>query len=171
MIVELILSLFELYPPTSLPGSQSRSRLQQEPLGRSCVVLPALHRSAYSLVRSLLLTPAPPKAEDPSAPLTPHEFIEDLHRPRIYKTYLQELSDVCRDYFWIFCHPNNTIWNLADVDEARVEKPRAPGGMTGGVEFEAMGYMVRRPVLRRLSVSSVLSDHSHEAHKRLCEGC
>lgn len=62
--------------------------------------------------------------------------------PRIYKTYLQELSDICRDYFWVFCHPNNTIWNLDDTDEAKVEKPRAPGGMTGGVEFEAMTYMV-----------------------------
>ena len=35
------------------------------------------------------------------------------------------------------------MWNLSDVDEARVEKPRAPGGMTGGVEFEAMAYLVR----------------------------
>lgn len=48
-----------------------------------------------------------------------------------------------RDYFWVFCHPTNTIWDLAQTDEERVEKPRAPGGMTGGVEFEAMTYMVR----------------------------
>jgi hypothetical protein len=74
--------------------------------------------------------------------VNPHEFIESLHVPRIYKTYLQELSDVCRDYFWVFCHPGNTVWNLPDVDEGRVERPRAPGGMTGGVEFEAMGYLV-----------------------------
>ena len=67
---------------------------------------------------------------------------EGLHIPRIYKTYLQELSDVCRDYFWVFCHPNNMIWELDQTDEAKVEKPRAPGGMTGGVEFEAMSYMV-----------------------------
>ena len=50
---------------------------------------------------------------------------------------------MCRDYFWVFCHPSNVIWNLDDTDEARVEKPRAPGGMTGGVEFEAMSYLVR----------------------------
>ena len=62
--------------------------------------------------------------------------------PRIFKTYLQELSDICRDYFWVFCHSKNTIWNLYDTNEVKVEKPRAPGGMTGGVEFEAMGYMV-----------------------------
>lgn len=28
------------------------------------------------------------------------------------------------------------------VDIAKVEAPKAPGGMTGGVEFEAMGYLV-----------------------------
>lgn len=42
----------------------------------------------------------------------------------------------------MFCHPNNAIWNLRETDEGKVEKPRAPGGMTGGVEFEAMGYLV-----------------------------
>lgn len=40
--------------------------------------------------------------------LYPHAFIESLHGPH-YKPYLQELSDVCCDYFWVFCHPNNTI--------------------------------------------------------------
>ena len=42
----------------------------------------------------------------------------------------------------MFCHPNNTLWNLNDTDEEKVEKPRAPGGMTGGVEYEAMAYFV-----------------------------
>lgn len=65
-----------------------------------------------------------------------------LHTPRIYKTYLGELGDVCRDYFWVFCHPNNTVWELGSVDEKKVEAPVAPGGMTGGVEFEAMAYLV-----------------------------
>ncbi len=72
----------------------------------------------------------------------PHEFIDTLHRPRIYKTHLQELCDICRDYFWIVCHPNNTIWVLSETDEACVEKPQASGGMTGGVNFEARSYLV-----------------------------
>jgi hypothetical protein len=42
----------------------------------------------------------------------------------------------------VFCHPNNTVWELGIVDEKKVEAPVAPGGMTGGVEFEAMGYLV-----------------------------
>ena len=43
------------------------------------------------------------------------------------------------------CHGSNTLWNLAEVDERLVEKPVAPGGATGGVEFEAMGYVVSGP--------------------------
>nr|VWP00152.1 Hemagglutinin-like protein [Ganoderma boninense] len=105
------------------------------------VVLPRPHATLFSLIKTLLLTPAPLPSEAPGTPLEPHAFIEDLHRPRVYKTYLQELSDVCRDYFWVFCHPSNTVWDLHETDEAKVEKPRAPGGMTGGVEFEAMCYM------------------------------
>lgn len=144
LIVDLLLILFELFPPSSLPsiGSVPPRREVWETTPRHTIALPHPHQTLYSLLRALLLTPAPRAAEAPEVPLSPHEFIDALHRPRIYKAYLQELSDICRDYFWIFCHPNNTIWVLADVDEARVEKPRAPGGMTGGVEFEAMSYLV-----------------------------
>ncbi|KAL0067951.1 hypothetical protein AAF712_005120 [Marasmius tenuissimus] len=151
LIVELLLGLFELYPTSSLPaiGNGRPSTPRREIWETSSaslsssklITLPAPHKSLFSFMRSLLLTPAPPTAEAAeSTSVEPHEFIENLHRPRVYKTYLQELSDVCRDYFWVFCHPNNTIWLLSETDEGKVEKPRAPGGMTGGVEFEAMNY-------------------------------
>ncbi|KAI0255156.1 armadillo-type protein [Lactifluus subvellereus] len=143
LIVDLLIVLFELYPPSSLPsiGSVPPRREVWETTSRHTIALPHPHQTLYSLLRALLLTPAPRGVEAPEVPLSPHEFIDALHRPRIYKAYLQELSDICRDYFWIFCHPNNTVWVLADADETRVEKPRAPGGMTGGVEFEAMSYL------------------------------
>ena len=160
LIVELLLGLFDLYPSSSLPssGSPSHSRSRSvpwelsatSPASSNLIVLPRPHSTLFSFMKSLLLTPAPPPSENPGTPVEPHAFIEELHRPRIYKTYLQELSDVCRDYFWVFCHPSNTIWELNETDEAKVEKPRAPGGMTGGVEFEAMCYMVGRQVLRSL---------------------
>jgi hypothetical protein len=40
------------------------------------------------------------------------------------------------------CHANNTLWAEDEVDERLVTKPVAPGGATGGVEFEAMNYVV-----------------------------
>ncbi|OBZ72179.1 GTPase-binding protein rid1 [Grifola frondosa] len=156
LVVELLLILFELYPPSSLPsiGSPTAATFSHSysspapwennmraSTSSNLVTLPAPHATLFALLKSLLLTPAPPPSECPSTPVEPHSFIEELHRPRIYKTYLQELSDVCRDYFWVFCHPTNAIWDLRETDERKVEKPRAPGGMTGGVEFEAMGYM------------------------------
>jgi hypothetical protein len=147
LIVEFILVLFELYPSGSLPSDSDpiRSREMQHDQvlsSNALVTLPPPHKNVFSLIRSLLLTRAPLPSEAPGVPISPHEFIENLHRPRIYKTYLQELTDVCRDYFWVFCHPGNTIWNLHECDEAKAEQPRAPGGMTGGVEAEAMRYMV-----------------------------
>ena len=152
LIVELLLNLFDLYPSTALPSgsgngpypnrAQRYEAWEEDKDAPASVTLPAPHRSFFSLIRALLLTPAPLPSESPAVPISPHAFIESLHRPRIYKTYLQELSDICRDYFWVFCHPNNTIWVLSETDQGRVEKPRAPGGMTGGVEFEAMSYFV-----------------------------
>ncbi|KAG8776965.1 hypothetical protein FRC12_000609 [Ceratobasidium sp. 428] len=157
LIVDLLLILFEIYPPPapSLPPrptptptqthtrttSTSSALTPPTPTPTPQYTLPAPHTTLYSLMRALLLTPAPLPSESPSAPVSPHAFIQSLHTPRIFKTYLQELSDVCRDYFWVFCHPANTIWVLGKVDEAKVERPRAPGGMTGGVEFEAMTYL------------------------------
>ncbi|KAJ7762045.1 armadillo-type protein [Mycena maculata] len=178
LIVDLLLTLFDLYPPSSLPSLGSRPDPRREawetastvPRTSTLVTLPAPHKSFYALIRALLLTPAPPPAESPAAPVSPHAFIESLHRPRIYKTYLQELSDVCRDYFWVFCHPSNTIWLLAETDEGRVEKPRAPGGMTGGVEFEAMGYFTTHlklinAIAKSVAELNMLKDNEHSAYR------
>jgi len=134
------------------------------------VTLPAPYDTLFALVRALLLTPAPPKAEETGTSVEPHEFIEELHRPRIYKTYMQELSDLCRDYFWVFCHPSNTVWNLEETDESKVEKPRAPGGMTGGVEFEAMAYMTTHfrflnAVAKAVQDLNLPKDHEHSAYR------
>lgn len=29
-----------------------------------------------------------------------HEFVTQAHRPRVFKAWVGELSDICRDYFW-----------------------------------------------------------------------
>ncbi|KAI0649472.1 armadillo-type protein [Trametes meyenii] len=186
LIVELLLSLFDLYPLGALPStgspaaglmSHSRSRSVPWELSASAltsssnlITLPRPHQTLFSLLKALLLTRAPPPSEAPGTPIEPHEFIEQLHTPRIYKTYLQEMSDVCRDYFWVFCHPTNTIWDLSETDEAKVEKPRAPGGMTGGVEFEAMCYMTTHfkfvnAIASYAQALSLPKDHEHSAYR------
>ncbi|KAG9002492.1 hypothetical protein FRB90_011374 [Tulasnella sp. 427] len=160
LIVDLILILYELYSGPRQPADtgavgrgtnwEGKNSGHVIPPARPTVfskpnapppALPAPHSSIFGLIRAILLTPRPAPSESPSIPVDPHAFIAELHKPRIYKTYLQELSDVRRDYFWVFCHPNNTFWDLNHTDEEKVEKPRAPGGMTGGVEFEAMTYL------------------------------
>jgi len=168
LILDLLLILFELYPANSLPANSRNGRSNRDPwesqtslAANNAITLPTPHRTLFEFIRSLLLTPAPAAAEAPDVPLSPHEFIESLHIPRIYKTYLQEMSDVCRDYFWVFCHPNNTIWVLAETDETRVEKPKAPSGMTGGVEFEAMCYFVCQTVF---CVVPRADDRMHRRH-------
>ncbi|KAI0661800.1 armadillo-type protein [Cubamyces menziesii] len=186
LIVELLLSLFDLYPLGSLPstgsptaGLTSHSRSRSVPwelsstnltASSNLITLPRPHQTLFSLLKSLLLTRAPPPSEAPGTPIEPHAFIEELHRPRIYKTYLQEMSDVCRDYFWVFCHPSNTIWDLSETDEAKVEKPRAPGGMTGGVEFEAMCYMTMHlkfvnAIASYAQALNLPKDHEHSAYR------
>jgi hypothetical protein len=144
LIVDLLMILFEVYPSSSLPsvGSVPPRCKVHETSPRHTITLPYPHQTLYSLLRSLLLTPTPQATDGPEVPLLPHEFHHALHHPCIYKLYLQELSDICCGYFWILCRPNNTVWPLSKADEARVEKPRALGGMTSGVEFEAMSYLV-----------------------------
>ncbi|KZT52327.1 hypothetical protein CALCODRAFT_502444 [Calocera cornea HHB12733] len=145
LIVELYLILFELYPTRAAgwSGANSNPGTPTRRAANSLYPLPPSHDSLFSLLRSLLLTKPPPRAEAElfAPPPEEHEFIATLHTPRIYKNHLAELSDICRDYFWVFCHPGNAIWQLEEVDESVVERPRAPGGMTGGVEFEAMSYL------------------------------
>lgn len=163
LIVDLLLILFQLYPSSNRQAGEpalSHRISAWEVKGSGHVIpparptvfttpstapppsLPVPHESIFSLLRAVLLTPRPALSEAPSVPVDPHAFIAALHKPRIYKTYLQELADVRRDYFWVFCHQNNTVWDLAQTDEEKVEKPQAPSGMTGGVEFEAMTYLV-----------------------------
>jgi hypothetical protein len=152
LIVELLQILTELYPteaniperPSSALGLTTTPRSAPAALPRPQHPLPAPHANLFSLMRAVLLTPKPLPSECPSLPISPHAFIESLHHPRIYKDYLKEVSDICRDYFWVFCHPGNAIWNMEAVDVAKVEAPKAPGGMTGGVEFEAMQYLVSK---------------------------
>lgn len=45
-------------------------------------------------MRSLLV----PDLPDPTKEQL--EFVTQAHRPRVFKAWVGELSDICRDYFW-----------------------------------------------------------------------
>lgn len=182
LIVELLILLTELYPtvaasplpprPSSALGLTTAPRLPEGTVPKSEYPLPAPHTSLFSLMRAVLLTPKPLPSECPSLPISPHAFIESLHHARIYKAYLGEVADVCRDYFWVFCHPGNALWDMEAVDVAKVEAPRAPGGMTGGVEFEAMNYLVSHSFSSRLLITYPGPDLSFQAvERRRTGGC
>jgi len=151
LIIELWLVLFEIFPPSRNRPSGSRPpsvRFDDSQLGgpsRQPIDI-------VSAVRGLLIPDIPDPMKEQ------HEFITQAHRPRVFKAWIGEMSDICRDYFWfvspniverteadydrIVCHAGNTLWAVDEVDERLVEKPVAPGGATGGVEFEAMNYVV-----------------------------
>ncbi|GAA5827370.1 hypothetical protein JCM11251_003784 [Rhodosporidiobolus azoricus] len=127
--------------PTTANGSGSggarrytRRIKTDEDEEREEVLTPDRIRQAHRFVLSLMEGP-PNEKEDAKV-----DFIRSTHRPRVYKTWVTEISDCVRDYFWIFCHANNLFWTLERIDVDAIEAPKVPSGMTGGVEFEAMAY-------------------------------
>ncbi|KAE8218706.1 hypothetical protein CF319_g7469 [Tilletia indica] len=108
-----------------------------------------------SLVLSLISNPRTPESD---AML---DFISASHTPRPFKTYLLEVSGVCRDYFWIFCHAQNRYWDLGSVNVGEVESPKVPGGATGSVEFEAMAYLTCHLRLINVLGSVLVERHAH----------
>ncbi|WWC61630.1 uncharacterized protein I303_104214 [Kwoniella dejecticola CBS 10117] len=148
IIIELWIFLFDLFPPTiptasvATPKRQSSIQVGNQPNSvrfdektASQVQMKSAGMDIVSEVKGLLIPDLPDPTKDH------HEFVTKAHRPRVFKAWVGELSDICRDYFWIMCHASNTLWDLSEVDENLVEKPVAPGGATGGVEFEAMNYV------------------------------
>ncbi|GAA5922817.1 hypothetical protein JCM3775_006146 [Rhodotorula graminis] len=91
-------------------------------------------QQAHRLVLSLL---EGPPSEDEERKV---DFILAARKPRLYKTWVKEMSDTVRDYFWIFCHSDNLYWTLEQINADEIEAPKVPSGMTGGVEHEAMTY-------------------------------
>lgn len=57
------------------------------------------------------------------------------------------------------CHSENGLWELAEVDPATI-RLQAPSGATGGVEFEAMDYLVSHIPL---FLCQLLADQIHSS--------
>jgi hypothetical protein len=147
IIIELWLFHFELFPKQSAPGRPSAIRFDG----------PTLDVPVF--IRGLLVNKTNKADNMP-------DFMAAAQRPRIFSDWVKELGDVCRDYFWVMCHGRNMLWALHEVNEKLVERPVAPGGATGGVEFEAMGYVVS--FLMRLGSSADRPDNSVPSAQRSC---
>ncbi|TIB69016.1 hypothetical protein E3Q08_03671 [Wallemia mellicola] len=140
LMMEIITLLFEIFDETSnneLIRSPTTQTYLNQVNGEADSVhiqpmeLPYPYRSTGELVRKLLHNPVDEALENQ------HEFIKVAKRPRVYKLFLRTFSGTC------FGHKNNGIWYYPSVDMRQVERLRfrVPGGMTAGVEYEAIGYL------------------------------
>lgn len=131
---KLITDLLAILLDLQLPASQSHTQ------------------SSLNYLLQLLQNPSDPAKESVV------DFIKQTHTSRPFKTYVMELGTICRDYFWIFCHSQNRYWRFEQLQDRidSIRGPKVPGGMTGGVEFEAMSYITVH--LRLInSIATILS--------------
>ena len=118
LIVELWLILFDLFDPPaskriSAPPSRPNSlRFDTPPDPKQYNV------NITSAVRALLV---PDEKEEKEV----HEFMTAAHRPRVFKAWVGELSDLCRDYFWFVSTCPEALTLQGDV--SWVEHPLGAG--------------------------------------------
>jgi hypothetical protein len=94
--------------------------------------------SSASTILSYLADPPTPDAK-------PHTFLLASYTPRPYKKWHTEINSICRDTFWIFLHPTNSIpisppHDLPFPLSAKVTAS-VPSGFKGGVEWCATEYL------------------------------
>ncbi|TIA98696.1 hypothetical protein E3P89_02456 [Wallemia ichthyophaga] len=163
LMMELISLIFEIFGEKSSSDQLIKSPTTQSYLSNvngstdsaqiQPLKVPTPFTSAGDMVRQLIHNPINQALE------SQHEFIKIAKRPRVYKLFLSEMYEVQRDFFWFvffnlstytnsnddrcFGHKNNGIWYYPSVDMRQVERLRfrVPGGMTAGVEYEAIGYL------------------------------
>jgi hypothetical protein len=154
LIVELLRTIVSLTLPSGL-NRDAFDTLKADREVSSCYQLYTQEHTVSPLQLLLLLlhNPISPR----SLSLLP--FISKSHHPRPFKTYLMEIACVVRDYFWIFCHGQNRFYDwraMGEEGRRKIDGPSVPGGMTGGVEFEAIGYIVSKVRQSMASVSGVV---------------
>lgn len=154
---KLIIDVLALLPTVQVPNGltlECLRPLQEHREASKCYKALEFTSPSFTSTHLLLLllhNPITPKARSMLS------FISQSHQSRPFKTYLLEISGVIRDYFWIFCHSTNRFWNwekLGEEGRRKIAGPMVPGGMTGGVEFEAMSYITTH--LRLLNQVSML---------------
>lgn len=85
------------------------------------------------------------------------DFLQCAHSHRALRKYVDEYQRVCNEFFWIFCHEQNAVWDWQTLDLHTVHAPRVPSGVTGSVEWEAIMYLTAHLALLNTILSSILN--------------
>jgi len=98
---------------------------------------------------------------------TPHGFIQQMHKPRPYKAWCKEVTNVTKEVFWIFLHHLNVVQlpietNDMEQDYCRRhfphERPPIPAAAwVGGVEWDATNYIATHLDLLNAIIASLHS--------------
>ncbi|KAL1965038.1 hypothetical protein VTN77DRAFT_6098 [Rasamsonia byssochlamydoides] len=89
---------------------------------------------------------------DPTPESQPLEFIAQIYRPRPYRVWCKEVTNVTKEVFWIFLHHLNVVPLVRQDDASSGEDylkrhfpaPRPPvpaAPYVGGVEWDATNYL------------------------------
>jgi hypothetical protein len=130
---KLLLDTLILLP--ELPSARQNSQISANRISSGLLTGASGLQSNFDLLLTLLHNKRDPIQE------AVVDFITASHTPRPFKMWVTEMLNISRDYFWIFCHASNRFWDLTGVNVDEAQGPKVPGGMTGGVEFEAMSYL------------------------------
>lgn len=139
LLVDLLCILVGL-PKVSTKQVSEQMKLAKQRHVRSSVTAYLEESSSYPHYFGLLVALLHNKRDPSKEALV--DFISASHTPRPFKSLINEILNINRDYFWVFCHSSNRFWALQSININEVQGPKVPGGMTGGVEFEAMSYLV-----------------------------
>lgn len=153
LLLDMTIIAGELDMPASLLDEVKQTRQRSDCLARcdELTTMGAL-KGGQLLVLVLMHSPRDPDQE------AIVDFVRVAHTPRPFKTLVYDMARVVADYFWVFCHTRNMIWRLEDMDPRAVDaaaQPKVPGGMTGGVEFEAMAYLTAHMKLINWAVQTL----------------
>lgn len=146
LIVEMVAGLLEVYPGAAacpLPVDRmawgqplSFNGLYVQQLEEPPYTNAATQQTSHDLVKSLMQGPPDEKE------MNQVNWLASSHRARPFRKWVEELTGIISDFFWIFCHSSNTIPTY-DVDKG-APGPQVPGGMSDGVEAIAMRCCVSR---------------------------
>ena len=152
LIIQL---LIQIVPLSLSPQVLDKRQLHRVPVDDVSCVSAAMANDVHTgavLVAMLLHTPKPAAFE------TKVEFLQRPNEHQPLRTYISLLQQVCKEFFWIFCHKENRVLDWYKLDIKSVTAPQVPNGITGSVEWDATMYLTSHlrlltTVLRSLQTS------------------